>query len=106
MPTVPAGHVHLGHLDEAIKQSIGLLGPEVAHVAYRIRPDTTGEPSIYFRILLVDSAFREETIAALTRHIAEVMKEAVRPIEDWGLFPYFNYRSKSSQDQRPDPDWE
>ena len=103
---VPTGYVHRGHLNDVIKNTIGSLGPEVTHVAYSIGPDSTGESSIFFRILLTDSYIREETIADLTRRIAAVLSNAVRPIEDWGLRPYFNFRSKSEQDRRRDPDWE
>jgi len=106
MPMVPTGYVHLGHLDAIVKEASALLGPEVLHVAYSIRPDSTDEPSIFFRILLTDAAVREETIVDVTRRIADVLLAAVRPLEDWGLLPYFNYRSKSEQDRRRDPDFE
>ena len=69
MPT-PTGYIHQGHLDAAIKSTIGSLGPEVVHVAYRIGPDSTDEPSIFFRILLSDPYIREDTIADLTGRIA------------------------------------
>jgi len=103
---VPAGSVHLGHLDAIVKEASALLGPEVVHVAYQIRPDSTDEPSIFFRILLADGAFHRDTIVDLSRRISEVLRGAVRPLEDWGLRPYFNYRTKSEQDRRKDPDWE
>jgi hypothetical protein len=106
MPMVPAGYVHLGHLDAVVKEAASLLGPEVVHVTYRTGPDSTDEPSIFFRIVLTDAAIREETIVSVTRRIADVLLAAVRPLENWGLRPYFNYRSKSEQDQRRDPDWE
>jgi hypothetical protein len=106
MPMMPSGYVHRGHLDDIVKEAGALLGPEVLHVAYRIGPDSTDEPSIFFRILLADSAISEDTIAKVTRRIAEVLREAVRPLEDWGLRPYFNYRSKSEQDRRKDPEFE
>jgi hypothetical protein len=102
----PTGHVHQGGLDTVIKDTTGSLGPEVAHVAYSIGPDSTGEPSIFFRILLADSDIREDTIADVTRRIATILFHAVRPIENWGLRPYVNFRSKSEQDRRRDPDWE
>jgi len=103
---VPAGYIHLGHLDAIVKDASALLGPEVLHVAYRIRPDSTDEPSIFFRILLADAAVQEDTIVDVTRRIADVLLEAVRPLEDWGLRAYFNYRSKSEQDRHKDPDFE
>ena len=106
MPISPTGYIHQGHLDAAIKIAIGSLGPEVTHVAYRIGPDSTDVPSIFFRILLSDLYIREDTIGDLTRRIATIFSDAVRPLENWGLRPYFNFRSQSEQDRRRDPDWE
>jgi hypothetical protein len=106
MPMVPTGYIQQGHLDAIVKEAAALLGPEVVHVAYSIGPDSTDWPSIFFRILLADSAVREDTIVGVTRRIAEVLLAAVRPVEDWGLRPYFNYRSKSEQDRRRDPDFD
>jgi len=103
---VPTGFVNQGHLDAVIKNTMGSLGPEVAHVAYSIGPDSTGEPSIFFRILLADPYVHEDTLVNLTRRITTDLFNVVRPLENWGLRPYFNFRSKSEQDRRPDPDWE
>ena len=83
----PSGYLHLGHLDAIVKEARTLLGPEVLHVAYRLHPDSTDEPSIFFRILLVDSAVCEDSIVVVTRGIADVLLGAVRPLEDWGLRP-------------------
>jgi hypothetical protein len=106
MPMVPAGYLHLGHLDAIVKEASALLGPEVLHVAYTLRPDSTDEPSIFFRIVLADSAAREDIIVSVTRGIAETLLAAVRPLEDWGLRAYFNYTTKSEQDRYKDPDFE
>ncbi len=103
---VPAGYVNQAQLGDAIGEAARHLGPEAVHVAYRIGPDSSGEPSLFFRILLADACIREDTIADLTARIAARLFEAVRPIENWGLRPYFNFRSKSEQDRRRDPDWE
>jgi len=102
---VPAGYVHQGNVDALIKNALSSLSPEVTHVAYRIGPDSTDEPSIFFRIVLADAYIHEDTIANLTERIARILLDAVRPVENWGFRPYFRYRSKSEQDRRPDPDW-
>ena len=106
MPMVRTGYVHQGQLDTVNKNTALSLGPEVAHVAYSIGPDSTGEPSIFFRVLLADTYIREDTLADLTGRISTGLFNAVRPVEDWGLRPYFNFRSKSEQARRRDPDWE
>ena len=103
---VPTGYVNQAQLGEIIAEAGQHLGPEVVHVAYSLAPDSTGEPSLFFRVLLADEYIREETIADLTGKIASELFNDVRPIEDWGLRPYFNFRGKSEQDRRRDPDWE
>ena len=102
----PTGYVNQAQLGDLISEAARRLGPEVVHVAYSLGPDSTGEPSIFMRILLADAYIREDTIADLTGRIAGDLFDTVRPIENWGLRPYFNFRSKSEQDRRRDPDWE
>jgi hypothetical protein len=102
---VPTGYVNQAQLRDLIAEARQQLGPEVEHVAYSLGPDSTGEPSLFFRILLSDAYIREDTIADLTGRIATALFDAIRPIEDWGLRPYFNFRSKSEQDHRRDPAW-
>jgi hypothetical protein len=102
---VPTGYVNQAQLGEIIAEAAQHLGPEIVHVAYSLGPDSTGEASLFFRILLADAYIREETISDLTGRITASLFDAVRPLENWGLRPYFNFRSKSEQDRRRDPDW-
>jgi hypothetical protein len=102
---VPTGYVNQAQLGGIIAEAAQHLGPEVVRVTYSLGPDSTGEPSLFFRILLADAYIREETIADLTGRIGSALFDAVRPVENWGLRPYFNFRSKSEQDRRRDPDW-
>lgn len=106
MPMVPSGFVHQGELDAEIKKAILKLGPQVAHVSYSLGADSTGEPSIFFRVVLPDTAVREDTLTEITGHIATVLFDELRPIDNWGLHPYFNFRSQSEQKRRKDPAWE
>ncbi len=105
MVSVATGYINQAQLGDLIADAAKHLGPEVVRVAYSLGPDSTGEPSLFFRILLADAYIREETITDLTGRIAAALFDAVRPIENWGLRPYFNFRSKSEQDRRRDPDW-
>jgi hypothetical protein len=102
---VATGYVNQAQLGDIVAQAAENLGPEVVHVSYSVGPDSTGEPSLFFRVLLADAYIREETIADLTGRIASALFDAVRPLENWGFRPYFNFRSKSEQDRRPSPDW-
>ena len=105
MPHFASGYVNQAQLGPIIDEAARALGPDVVHIAYGLGPDSTSEPSIFFRILLADEAIREETISDLTGRIASALFDAVHPIENWGLRPYFNFRSRSEQDRRRDPAW-
>jgi len=94
---VPAGFVHQGQLDAEIKSAVGKLGPEAVHVTYTVGEDSTGEPSIFFRVVLADAATREDTLTEVTGRIVTTLVDQLRPIENWGLHPYFNFRSQSAQ---------
>lgn len=80
----------------------------VRHIKYSIREDSTGDPSIFFKVVLSDEASRDERLMDSTRPIERIIVEVMRPLENWDLFPYFNYRSESEYkklQKRKEPDW-
>jgi len=103
MPIFSSGIVHQGQLDAEIENAVHKLGPEAVHVTHSIGANSTGDPSIFFRVVLTDAASREETLTETTGRIASILFDEVRPIENWGLHPYFNFRSQSEQQKRNDP---
>ena len=105
MPMVPTGFVHQTQLANEIAKAKRKLGKEVIRVNYSLGTDSTGEPSIFFRIVLTDAASREDKLAEVTGRIATVLFDEIRPQENWNLLPYFTFRSKSEQEQRNDPEW-
>jgi hypothetical protein len=105
MSTVPAGFVHQTQLSNQIAKAVRKLGKEAVHVNYSLGADSTGEPAIFFRIVLADAASREDKLAQVTGRIAATLFDELRPHENWGLLPYFSFRSKSEQEKRNDPEW-
>ena len=106
MRTVPVGLVQQDQLEKAIEDAIRKLPKkDVVRVRYSMGEDWTGDPSIYFRIVLTDAASREKRLAEVVDRISTTIFEELRPLENWGLLPYFSFRSKSEQDQRTDPEW-
>ena len=101
---IPAGLIQ-GELLAPLERAKASLGPEVAHVAYRIGEDSTGAPSIFFRITLFDWATAENIISDVTGRVATTLFNEIRPVENLGLRPYYNFRSCSEEQKRPDPDW-
>jgi hypothetical protein len=101
----PTGLIHQRELDTQIERAKASLGSEVAHVAYRIGEDSTGAASIFFRITLRDPATAEDVITEVTGRVATILFDQIRPLEDLGLRPYFNFRGESDRHRRPDSDW-
>ena len=104
MAIVAAGLVHQGQLDAEIKTAIRKLGPEAAQVSYGLGADSTGEPSVFFRIVLTDAAAKEEALADVTGRITTLLFDELLPMK-WGLHAYFNFRSYSEYQSRNDPEW-
>ncbi len=103
---VPTGFVRQEQIAAEIQDAIRKLpADEVAHVAYSITPESTGDPAIYFRVLLTDAASSEENLGDVAGRVEATLFNTLHPLENWGLIPYFNFRSQSEQRKRYDPEW-
>ena len=80
------------------------FGPEVVSIQHSLGEDNDGDPSIFFRIVLTDSASREETLADVGSDIAQILRDELRPYEK-GLLLYCSFRSQSEQVMMKDPAW-
>ncbi len=102
----PAGFLNQAELSRGVDDAVRRLDPkEVVRVAYSIGNDSTDEPAIFFRVVLTDAASREDELSDVTRRVETSLFDATRPIEHWGLMPYFSFRSFSEQRMRNDPEW-
>ena len=105
MAIVPAGLVRQKELAKGVGRAIRRLGTRILRLNYSLGEDSTGDPSVFFRIVIPDAAAQEDKLVDVTNDIVSVLTEEVRPYENWGLLPYFSFRSKSEQEGRSDPDW-
>ena len=105
MPIGQSGLVNQSQLTKIVDQSIRKLGKEAVRVNFNIGEDTGGDPSIFFRIILTDAASAEATLIDVTNRIESKLNHEIHPLENWGLIPYYSYRSKSEQAKRNDPEW-
>jgi len=100
---VPTGFVNQAELAGVVRKAAQTLGPEVVRLKHAIGADTSGDPAIFFRIVLADWAVHEETLADVTGKIASTLFEEIRPYENWGLVPYFSFRGNS--EDNTDREW-
>lgn len=101
----PTGYINHEMLAKEVERVRLKLGPEVVRLRYQVGPDTGGDPSIYFRIVLTDSASREEKLFEVTQPIIDTIEKELHPLENWGLYSYFRFRSQSEQAPRNDAEW-
>lgn len=104
---IPTRYIDTTEVEKAVDQVIKTLGPEVVRVRYNIGEDWTGDPALYFRVVLADSAIDLRNLANVSEVTNRVSAafEQLKPLENWGLFPHFRFRTKSEQDQLNDPVW-
>lgn len=105
MAILRGGYIDQQQLASDIERARLKLGPEVVRLRYNVGEDSGGDPAIFFRIVLTDETIRRETLGPLVRSIKESVMQECRSIDDWGLFPYFSFRSESEEDQIKDPTW-
>ena len=101
---VPSRLVSQEEIDAEVDKAVNQLGPEVVRVRHRIGEDHDGDPAIYFRIVVTDSAARREDIGLSTQRVKNFLLDRLQPYS-WGLIPYFSFRSESEQATRHEPEW-
>ncbi|MGC2661124.1 MAG: hypothetical protein WA324_24480 [Bryobacteraceae bacterium] len=82
MPIVPGSFVHQGQLDREVEKAVAKLsGGEVVRVRHSVGVDSTGEPAIFFRIVLTDSASKADALADVTGRVSATLFDELRPHE-------------------------
>ena len=106
MAIVSTGLIDQVRLDRQVKKAVGKLPKQdVVRVNHSLGSDATGEPSLFFRVVLTDQASREANLADVASRIISTIVDDLRPYENWGLNPYFSFRSKTEQNSRNDHEW-
>ena len=97
--------VHQTQLDVAINELKPTLGPDVVRLKYTLGEDWSGDPAIFFRIVLSDRASRRDQLLLATSQIENTITQRLEPLEQWGVLPYFSYRSEAEQAMRQEETW-
>lgn len=104
MPTISRGFVHQAQLRDEVDQAKRALDPrEVRDVQFTLETDSSGEPAIFFSILLTPYGSKESRLAEVTGRVATTLFDTIQPYNRWGLQPYFNFTSDPAH--YGDPEW-
>jgi len=102
---VPRGVAERKQLAAAIARVSRKLGTDVIRLRYSVQENWSGEPSIYFRVVLTDQASKPPRLHKVAKKVEAIIEEQINPLHSWGLFSYYNFRSKSEQDDLKEPAW-
>ena len=102
---VHAGYANQALIDAAVERAVKALAPDVVRIRYSFEDDWTGDPSVFFRIVLSDEASDLKRLAETSRHVREILREQI-DTEELGLHSYENVRSLSEQNEMRDPMWD
>ncbi len=64
--------------------------------------DWSGDPAIFFSVVLSDDASRPQKLRQVTSSITNLITQELDPLNQWGLIPYFSFRSQSEQAELKD----
>ncbi len=69
--------------------------PGVFSVTPTLGTDWDGDPAVFFKVILVDDAVPRAQLLAFTKEISRAIAWQVRPLEEWGVLPYFDFVTQS-----------
>jgi hypothetical protein len=80
------------------------LKPDVVRIRYEIMLNSTDQESIFFRVVLSDDASRDNRLREVTERVTARLEKAI-PFDEFGLYLYPRYRSRSEQAELKEPSW-
>ncbi len=104
MPVVPRGFVNPNQIDAGVQRARQALAPAVVRIRYGLDNDWSGEPSVFFRVVLSDEAIRKEKLDEIDRRVKLTVLHEVQA-EELGLHSYFNFRTLSELEALQEPAW-
>jgi hypothetical protein len=82
-----------------------VLPSQVLSVTPNLGTDWNGESAVFFQVILADNAVPRRQLLAFTRQISQTIIQQIRPLEEWGVIPYFNFLTASEQARMKEPAW-
>jgi len=88
----------------AVANAASGLPHPVVSVTPSLGTDWNGESAVFVQIVLADGTPRSQLLN-LTKQFSQAIVRQVQPLEEWGVLPYFNFRTQSKQARTKEPAW-
>ncbi len=95
--TIPKAVGQRRQFAEAVAEVAEQLRPNVVRIQHEFGDDWTGEPSVFFMVILSDAASRRDRLLTIANEVSTALVQQIAPLEEWGVLPYFSFRSQSEQ---------
>jgi hypothetical protein len=106
MPILPRGLAQPVELIKSLNALQPLMPGVVVNWRFTFGNDWSGDPAIFFWIVLSDDASDPKNLRQVTSAIKHTIRQQIDPLDQWGLIPYFSFRSQSEQAKLKDEDFE
>jgi hypothetical protein len=104
MAIVASGLVNQRKISAAVERAAKALSADVVRIRFDLEDDWTGNPSLFFKIVITDQASRPERLREVSQRVTrKIMNEA--KVDQAGLLAYFSFRSQSEHAKMKDPEW-
>jgi hypothetical protein len=91
---------------EQVDQIARSLAPEVVHVRFNVAHDWSGDPAIYFRVLLSDEAAgHRERLVEVAGRVRQELSDGLG-LAELDHISYFNFRTRSEQATLKEKAWD
>ena len=91
-------------IEAGVQRAVEALAPDVVRIRFNLGEDWTGDPSVFFRVVLSKKASRLKHLGKTSDRIEAKVRQEVRP-EELGLNYYFNFRSESERLANKEAAW-
>jgi len=92
-------------IDALVEEAVRELSPDVVRIRHNFGEDWSGDPAIFFRVVLADEAAAPSRLFETTTKVIEAIRSRV-DADDLGVLDYFNFRSESEQAKLKDRLWD
>src|SRR5579871_4734379 len=94
---VPTAFAQQADFQSAVNRAAQQLGPHIIDVTFTLGNDWSGEPAVFFMVILSNAASRKDQLLRTSTEVSNAIVQMVEPLEQWGVLPYFNFRSEAEQ---------
>jgi hypothetical protein len=81
----------------AVARAAEQLAPDVVEIRASLGENWRGDESVFFTVVLTDAATARDRLLSVSKRVRMFIEWNVEPLEQWGVSPFFNFRSQSEQ---------